>query len=175
MRIADEVCLQMHLLNLSFVLAVSQRADVEQTREIALKQLTGWAGIAAERIHRCLGLPADATGALEVLRLHPMVNPQEYVEMVPYGSTVTFKPSLAHADGAWISLCGPDETRPLQAIVRAVDPHLDVAISGGDAWTLRVTRNEHPAKEAGEVAVTRFSTGSNFAFTDRESLPIWPV
>lgn len=174
-RIADEVCLQMHLLNLSFVLAVSQRADVEQTREIALKQLTGWAGIAAERIHRCLGLPADATGALEVLRLHPMVNPQEYVEMVPYGSTVTFKPSLAHADGAWISLCGPDETRPLQAIVRAVDPHLDVAISGGDAWTLRVTRNEHPAKEAGEVAVTRFSTGSNFAFTDRESLPIWPV
>ena len=174
-RIADEVCLQMHLLNLSFVLAVSQRADVEHTREIALKQLTGWAGIAAERIHRCLGLPADASGALEVLRLHPILNPQEYVEMVAYGSTFTLKPSLAHKDGAWISLCGPDETRPLQAIVRAVDPHLDVAISGGETWTLRVTRNEHPAKEAGEVAVTRFSTGSNFVFTDRESLPIWPV
>src|SRR5262245_19866386 len=47
-RIADEVCLQMHLLNLSFVHAVRRRAtDDEQALEIATRQLVGIAGIAA--------------------------------------------------------------------------------------------------------------------------------
>ena len=31
-------------------------------------------------------------------------------------------PSPAREDGGWITFCGPDETRPLQAIVQAVDP-----------------------------------------------------
>ena len=53
-RIADEVCLQMHLLNLSFILAVGKRAgtNTELAKEICTKQLIGIAGIAAERIHR---------------------------------------------------------------------------------------------------------------------------
>ena len=61
-RIADEVCLQMHLLNLSFVIAVGKRAgtDTELANKICTKQLTGIAGIAAERIHRALGLPVGS-------------------------------------------------------------------------------------------------------------------
>ncbi len=53
-RIADEVCLQMHLLNLSFVMAVGKRAgaDTALAAKICKNQLTGIAGIAAERIHR---------------------------------------------------------------------------------------------------------------------------
>ncbi len=44
-RIADEVCLQMHLLYLSFVLAVQARAaDEKQVRDICTKQLIGIAG-----------------------------------------------------------------------------------------------------------------------------------
>ena len=55
-RMADEVCLQMHLLNLSFVLAVSARAaDEQQARVICTKQLIGLAGIAAERITERVG------------------------------------------------------------------------------------------------------------------------
>lgn len=176
-RIADEVCLQMHLLNLSFVLAVEQRAaDQEQLREICLKQLVGIAGIAAERIHRALGLPATAAGALAVLDLHPLLNPRAYVAAATTDGTLRVGPSDAHDDGAWIALCGPSSPSALQAVVRAVDPRLGVAITGSDrTWELRVVETAEAAPEAGEVAVTRFSTGASFAFEPRRSLPITPV
>ena len=63
-RIADEVCLQMHLLNLSFVLAVRNRAgdDAALARSICTRQLTGIAGVAAERIRRALNLTGDLDG-----------------------------------------------------------------------------------------------------------------
>ena len=63
-RIADEVCLQMHLLNLSFGIAVRARAedDTELATQIRTKQLIGIAGVAAERIQRALKLPNDIDG-----------------------------------------------------------------------------------------------------------------
>src|ERR1700756_4913300 len=49
-RIADEVCLQMHLLNLGFGIAVRARANSEQqTQAICRKQLIGIAGVGAQR------------------------------------------------------------------------------------------------------------------------------
>src|SRR5690348_15335497 len=74
-RMADEVCLQMHLLNLGFLRAVQARCDPVQAEEIATKQLVGIAGVAAERIRHALDLPADESGALRVLELHPLLNP----------------------------------------------------------------------------------------------------
>ncbi|GAA4128102.1 hypothetical protein GCM10022215_39250 [Nocardioides fonticola] len=176
-RIADEVCLQMHLLNLSFVLAVEARArDAQQMHEICTKQLVGVAGIAAERMRRALDLPADADGALAVLRLHPLLNPAAYVAADVAGGALTVTGGAAAEDGAWITLCGPDAPAPLRAIVRAVDPHLDVEVAGdGEAWTARIVVREQPAAEAGEVAVTRFSTGAAFAFEPRRSLPLTVV
>ncbi|HTW16379.1 MAG TPA: hypothetical protein VMF51_14685 [Nocardioides sp.] len=176
-RVADEVCLQMHLLNLSFVIAVEQRAaDQEQLRDICRKQLVGIAGIAAERIHRALGLPTDAAGARRVLELHPLLNPTAYVDASSADGVLRVAASPAHEDGAWVALCGPDATTPLQAVVRAVDPRLDVEVTGSDRdWSLRVVERAEPAPEAGEVAVTRFSTGASFAFEPRRSLPITPV
>lgn len=176
-RIADEVCLQMHLLNLSFVVAVEQRAaDVAQLREVCLKQLTGIAGIAAERIQRALRLPPDAAGALRTLELHPLLNPAAYVAASVADGVLRVGDSDAHADGSWIALCGPGSTGPLQAVVRAVDPRLDVEVTGSDRdWSLRVVEGAEPAPEAGEVAVTRFSTGASFVFEPRRSLPITPV
>ncbi|OXM60456.1 hypothetical protein [Amycolatopsis vastitatis] len=174
-RMADEVCLQMHLLNLGFVHAVGQRTDAEQARRLCVKQLTGIAGIAAERLHRALGLPGGVEGALRVLELHPLLNPAAYVRAT-VGDTVTVTASPAHEDGAWISLCGPDEVRPLQAIVRAVEPRLDVETTGdAKEWSARVVWRDEPAKEFDEVAVTRISTGSSFTFSPRRSLPITPV
>ncbi|NKQ56208.1 hypothetical protein HFP15_25350 [Amycolatopsis sp. K13G38] len=174
-RMADEVCLQMHLLNLGFVHAIRRRAEPEQAREMCVKQLTGIAGIAAERLHRALDLPGGPEGALRVLELHPLLNPAHYVHAAVF-DVLEVNPSPAHEDGAWISLCGPDERRPLQAIVRAVDPHLDVELDGGpQRWTATVVRRDQPAKEAGEVAVTRVSTGSGFTFQPRRSIPITPV
>ncbi|QKW36809.1 hypothetical protein HUT06_24570 [Actinomadura sp. NAK00032] len=176
-RIADEVCLQMHLLDRAFALAVAERADgAGALLRIRRKQLVGVAGIAAERLARALDLPRDEQGAARVLALHPLLNPAAYVDADIDGATVTVRPSAAHEDGAWISLCGPDWTDALQAVVRAVDPHLDVEVSGdGPGWRLAVVRRAEPAPEAGEVAVVRFSTGAGFAFEPRRPLPITPV
>jgi hypothetical protein len=171
-RIADEVCVQMHLLNLGFLIAVRARAESErQAADIATRQLVGIAGIAAERIHHAL-----VTDALETLRLHPLLNPAAYVDATFTDSSLSVAASPAHDDGGWITLCGPDSVRPLQAAVRAVDPHLDVEVTGtATEWTATVVRRDEPAPDAEEVAVTRFSRGVTFSFEPRRSLPITPV
>ncbi|CAB4750571.1 unannotated protein [freshwater metagenome] len=177
-RMADEVCLQMHLLNLSFVLAVRSRCESEeQAREICRKQLVGIAGIAAERLHRVLDLPRDRAAALRVLELHPLLNPAAYVEagVDPEAMHLHVRPCAAHDDGSWIALVGPGEVSALQAVVRAVDDRYDVDVVGSARdWTAVLVEGE-PVKEADEVAVTRFSTGSSFTFEPRRSLPITPV
>ena len=174
-RMADEVCLQMHLLNLSFVIAVGKRAgtDVELAKEICTKQLIGVAGIAAERIHRALELPGGIDGAMRTLRLHPMLNPAAYVDAEFGPDVVHVRRASAHEDGAWVSLVTPEEVRPLQAAVRAVDAHLDVEVAGDpEDWTARVVATETAAKEFSEVAVTKVSGGASWVFEDRKSLPL---
>jgi hypothetical protein len=174
-RIADEVCLQMHLLNLSFGIAVRARAgaDAEQARSICTKQLIGVAGVAADRIRRALSLSEDAAGALRVLELHPLLNPAKYVDADLTAGKLHVRPSPAHEDGSWISLCTPDAYVPLQAIVAAVDPKLDVQVEGTDnTWTASVIERSTPAKELSEVAVTKFSGGATFQFEPRRSLPL---
>jgi hypothetical protein len=172
-RIADEVCLQMHLLNLSFLRAIDRRTEADQYLDIATKQLVGLAGIAAGRIRAALDLPADEAGALRVLELHPLLNPAAYVTASVADGSVQVSPSPAHEDGSWISIVGPDRIAPLQAVVRAVDPYLDVEVTGSETdWIARVMRRAEPAPEAGEVAVTKFSTGAAFEFGHRKAIPI---
>ncbi|WP_030171347.1 hypothetical protein [Spirillospora albida] len=175
-RMADEVVLQNHLLNLSFQLAVRQRAgDDEATfHRVALRQLIGHAGVAAERLHRALGLGTAPEDAAYLIELHPLVNPRPYVELTRDAATITISPSLAHEDGGWLPLCTPDEPDALRAIVRAANPYLDVEVTGTpDTWTARVVETDTAAPESGEVAVTKFSKGAAFAFEPRRSLPLF--
>jgi hypothetical protein len=176
-RIADEVCLQMHLLNLSYGTAVRARAESDpQAQEICTKQLIGIAGVGAGRIHRALKLPGGIEGALRVLELHPLLNPAAYVDAEITSDAVHVHSSPAHDDGAWISLCSPKELRPLQAIVAAVDPHLGVELTGSDTdWTARVLHTDTPAKEFPEVSVAKVSRGATFEFAPRRSLPLTVV
>ncbi|GAA1510642.1 hypothetical protein [Nocardioides humi] len=180
-RIADEVCLQMHLLDRAFALAVAERTETtDDLLRIRRKQLVGVAGIGAERLARALGLDRrddPVTAATRLLAVHPLLNPAAYVDASADAAAVVVRPSAAHEDEAWVALCGPDWTAALQAIVRAVDPHLDVEVAAlpDDAWLASVVRRDQPAPEADEVAVTRFSTGATFAFQPRRSLPITPV
>jgi hypothetical protein len=175
-RIADEVCLQMHLLNLSFVHAVRQRCPDDQARAICLKQLVGIAGVAAERVRAALGPPSGRDSALRVLEMHPLLNPAAYVMASFADASVSVSRSPAYDDGAWIALCGPDSERPLQAIMRAVDARLDVEVAGtASDWTATVVERTEPAPDFEEVAVTRISTGASFEFEPRRSLPITPV
>jgi hypothetical protein len=177
-RVADEVCLQMHLLNLSFVLAVGKRAgtDIALAKKICGNQLTGIAGVAAARIHGALDLPGGIEGAIRTLELHPLFNPAAYVNADFGPDSVAVRRAPAHEDGAWVSLVGPSEKRALQAAVAAVDPHLDVEISGGETdWTARVVETDTAAEELPEVAVAKVSRGASWVFEDRKSLPLTVV
>ena len=152
-RIADEVCLQMHLLYLSFALAVGARADTAVAHSICTRQLIGIAGVAAERIHRALSLPGGIDGVAKVLELHPLLNPAAYVAADVSGGELRVRRSPAHDDRAWISLCTPGEVRPLQAIVAAIDPYLDVEVSGTETdWVARLIQRADAAVEFPEVA-----------------------
>lgn len=174
-RIADEVCLQMALLDNSFAIAVSARADAAKALSVRRKQLVGFAGLAAHRLVGAMGLPATPAGALRLLELHPIFNPAAYVS-ASFDGGVHVGASPADEDGAWISLCGPDWYAPLQAIVRALDPHFDVEVAAADdGWRATVVRRDQAAPEADEVKLAKFSTGTDFAFSPRKSLPLTPV
>ena len=177
-RIAEEVCLQMHLLNLSFGIAVRARAgdNAELATSICTKQLTGIAGVAAERILRALKLSADIDGLTEVLRLHPLLNPSGYVVAESAEGRLQVHPSPAHDDGAWISLCSPASPAPLQAIATAVDPYIAVRVQGTDTdWTAEFEKGDTAIKVSPEVEVTKFSLGATFEFQPRRSLPLTVV
>ena len=176
-RMADEVCLQMHLLNVSFALAVRKRtADAELALSINTRQLIGLAGLGAERIHRALGLPDGIEGAMRVLELHPLLNPAGYVVAEMEGNRLVVHASPAHDDRAWISLCSPESVQPLQAIATAVNPRLAVEVCGtATDWTAELLETDTPAAELPEVSVAKVSRGSSFQFEPRRSLPLTVV
>lgn len=174
-RIADEVCLQMHLLYLSFALAVRQRAGADNELAVSLctRQLIGVAGVGAERIHRALALPDGIEGVVRVFELHPLFNPAGYVAAETVGERLVVRRSPAHDDAAWISLCTPASVQPLQAIATAVDPHIQVRVSGAASdWAAELALTETPAAELPEVLVAKVSRGSTFQFKPRGSLPL---
>jgi hypothetical protein len=167
----------MHLLHLSFTLAVQQRAaDAQQTVEICTKQLTGLAGVAAVRIGKALNLPGGVAGVLRTMELHPVFNPAGYVDAEFADGRVVVHRSAAHDDGAWISLCSPGSLNALQAIATAVDPLVEVHLEGtATDWVLELSVGDAPRKEQSEVEVVKFSGGSTFAFEERKSLPLTVV
>jgi hypothetical protein len=173
-RMADEVCLQMHLLYLSFAVAVRARAgsDAALAASVGTRQLIGLAGLGAERIHRALSLPDGIDGVLRVFELHPLFNPLGYVNAETQARLHVHR-SPAHDDAAWISLCSPESVQPLQAIATAVDPHIHVHVSGDSTdWTVELSEIDTAATELPEVAIAKVSGGSTFEFQPRRSLPL---
>ncbi|WP_280277168.1 hypothetical protein [Nocardia wallacei] len=173
-RMADEVCLQQHLLTLGFLIAVRERGGADRAREIGRKQFTGIAGLTAERIRKALGLGDDLAALVQVLRLHPAWNPAAYVglEIAPDGDGVLVRLDRTGGgvtDGAWPALVEPDHLEPVDAMIRGVNPRFRSRVRAADDTTLtiEITTAAEPFKEASEVAVTRFSTGADFAFADR--------
>lgn len=182
-RIAEEVCLQQHLLALGFLIAVRKRVDEDKAREITRKQLTGIAGVTARRIRDALGLPNDLEGLATVLSLHPLLNPRQYVdrEIRFDGDQLQLRigrGGLVDSDGGWPTLLDADHLDALQALVRGVDPHFSVHVVDEDAAGLLVAveRSAEPAPECVEVAITKVSTGAAFAFGDRGiPLPLYVI
>jgi len=108
--------------------------------------------------------------------LHPLLNPVGYVTAEIVGDRLVVHRSPAHDDGACFSLCSPESVQPLQAIATAVDPHIQVRVSGTSTeWTAELAENDTAATELPEVSVAKVSRGSTFQFEPRRSLPLTMV
>ncbi|MFC9894843.1 hypothetical protein ACFVMC_14240 [Nocardia sp. NPDC127579] len=180
-RLADEVCLQHHLLTLGFLLAVRARTD--RAAEIGRKQFAGIAGITSERLRAALDL-GDGPGDLAtVLGVHPAWNPVAYtgIEVSHTADTVSLRlprSSGAITDGVWPSLVDAGHPAPLEAMVRGVNPraYLRAVEADRSGWTVEIAYAAEPFPEVAEVAITRFSKGAGFAFADRGTpLPLTVV
>lgn len=173
-RLADEVCLQHHLLTLGFMIAIRARLDPEAAIAVGRKQFAGIAGITSERLRTALKLDDSPSALAEVLRLHPAWNPLTYtgIDVSATEDTVRLRiptTSGATTDGAWPSMIDPDHLEPLDAMARGVNPRFVSRVADADAQglTVEIALAATPFREAGEVAITRFSTGAAFTFTDR--------
>ncbi|MDL9937858.1 hypothetical protein QSJ18_13980 [Gordonia sp. ABSL1-1] len=182
-RIAAEVALQHQLLSLGFLWSVRRFAESEeQVTDIFRKQLTGIAGLAADRLRQALDLPTDAAGLAGVIGLHPCFGPVEYTgvtAVVDGDEVVVTIPVVSDAvtDGGWLTVVDADHTEALQAVGTAVDDRWEVVASAtDDGLVARFRLGEKSRKESGEVAIARFSSGATFVFADRgPSIPITPV
>ena len=178
-RIADEVCLQMHLLNLSFVIAVGKRAktDVALAKTICTKQLIGIAGVAAERIHARAGVARRGRGRDAGARTASAVQPgglRDRRFRTRLRGMCAGRPPTRMAPGSRWS--GRRRTRRCRRSSRPSIRTCDVEISGTETdWTARVIETDTAAEELPEVAVAKFSRGASWVFEDRKSLPLTVV
>jgi hypothetical protein len=186
-RLAEEVALQHQLLALGFVMSVRGKSENEaQATEIFRKQLTGISGLTADRLRHCLGVEQDAESLAAVLRVHPILGPDQYVgaqvSVHESGENASVRLRLpgnsdAIADKGWIAYIDPEHLEPVLAMASAVHPTWSV-VSGhrdGDDLVIEIARGE-AIKESGEVAIARFSGGATFEFADRGiPLSITPV
>ena len=174
-RIAEEVCLQQHLLALSFVASARARLGAETAHELHRKQFVGIAGLTAQRLAAVLEVEPNLEGVAAVLRVHPAFNPVGYaatsIEVDGDLLTIRVDPNAPQiADGGWLSLLDDAHLEPLQAMLDGVDPYLHVSARDG---SFTVGRTDERHREFAEVALTKFSTGANFAFVDRgRALPL---
>ncbi len=69
--IAQEACVQAHLLVLSFQAAIAARYGTDAATDVCRRQFTGAAGLVAGRLVRAFGLQPGADGLARLLSLHP--------------------------------------------------------------------------------------------------------
>ena len=165
----EEACLQGHLLAISFMAAVEDRYGTEKAVDAGSRQLTGVAGVAADRLRRAYGLGSDVADVATVFALHPAFRPAAYVswQVVVDGDVVRLELGdcpARHETGleTWMGLLADGHDRALSAIAAAVDPHWHVTADGPCRWV--VQRGTDAADELGEVTLAKFSTGMAFGF-----------
>ena len=172
-----ETAVQAHLLVMSFGFAIQRRHGIDDARRIVAKQMAGIAGISSERLHDAMGLDGSQSALAQVLELHPLLKPRDYVaaRIERSADGEGLRVALADCDALhepfinWIKLLADGHDDGLRTLVQGVDLHYDIErVRPGDgevaAW--RVVRRDEPARESRLVALTRFSSGATFEFAE---------
>jgi hypothetical protein len=179
--IADEVCLQGHLLSRAYLLEVAERASGTEAAAMGAKQLTGIAGVTTKRLAAVLGAAPDLDGIAAVLAVHPMLLPRAYVDLrldwSPGGGALTVSlgpcPATAEDDGlTWPAILAGGDDAGLAAAVQCLAPlarverigRLDGAVA---SWRIWIDPGGEPVSQPDEVTLTEFSTGVDFHFERR--------
>jgi hypothetical protein len=181
-RVAEEFCVQGHLLVRAFLLSIAARWGEEDAREIAAAQWAGIAGLAAERLRAALGIEGDDAAAIaKVFQVHPSFFPRAYADFhvaLDGGEVRCWLDdcdALAEGDAfSWFALLGDRPPRALDAIVRVVNPRArcrPIEVPGARvAWSVEIDPGAAPAPEPTEVKLTKYSKGASFVFVPRRPL-----
>jgi hypothetical protein len=178
-RVADEFCLQGHLLVRAFMLTIAERWGEAAAQEIAAHQWVGIAGVAAERVRAAMRVEdAGLDAVAKLFQLHPAFHPRAYVDLHVARDADVVRcwigdcPAFDEGDAwSWLALPAGARHRALDAIARVADPHARTqpcTVPGARvAWTVTVDPAAEPLPEPPEVMVTRLSRGSSFRFVSR--------
>jgi hypothetical protein len=175
--LAHEVAVQSHLLVMSFLFAIERRHGRDAAAEVGRRQLTGIAGLTSERLRDALGLDTSMAAVAQVLALHPLLSPRDWVAATVTADesgdevriAVSSCPALDEEHLNWIQLLVDGHDEALDAAVQGVDLHYAVERvepREGERATWRVVRNDDAARESQYVRLTRFSTGADFHFSE---------
>jgi hypothetical protein len=180
-RIAEEFCLQGHLLVRSFMTAIAERWDEAAAREIAAQQFIGSAGVAAERVGAAMHIAGNDLDAIaKLFQIHPAFYPRAYVDLHVARDRDAVRcwigdgPAFREGDAySWFALLADsDAPHPaLAAIVRTVNPRArcrTVAVPGARvAWSIAIDPTAEPAPELPAVGLAKLSKGATFRFVPR--------
>lgn len=175
--LAHEVGVQSHLLVMSFLFAIERRHGPEAATEVGRQQLSGIAGLTSERLRDALGLDRSLAAVAQVLELHPLLQPRSYVDaQVRLDAdadllrlSVSPCPATEEPRLNWLRLLVDGHDEALAVLVQGVDLHFGIErdeAGPGELAAWRVVRHDEPVRESRLVALTRFSTGASFAFSE---------
>lgn len=187
--IAQEACVQAHLLVASFVMAVARRHGDPVAATLCGRQAVGVAGTVARRLVRAFGLDPDPAGLARLLALHPAFLPAGYVDWqvtrIPAAAEGTGEvvrctlgggPALEEPSGlpggglVWPRLLADDPevaVAVIASVARALEPRAEVRCvdpGGGAVAAWEVCVGDQPHDEDPDVTLTRFSSGADFVF-----------
>jgi hypothetical protein len=174
--LVDEIALQQHLLAIAGLASIAGRFGSDAARDIGRHQLTGAAGVTAERLHAALELGAGLADLAVLFGVHPLLRPTGYVAVEITVADDELRLDLADCPAlheapqlSWPELLLLDEPTPLDVIAQAVDATLRVEPVDprpGAVAAFVVRGGAAPARRHPDVEFARFSTGADFAFTD---------
>jgi hypothetical protein len=175
--LAHEVAVQTHLLAMSLLAAVERRDGRDAAVVFGRAYAIGSVGLTAERLRSAFGLDDSLAAVAQVLEWHPLLQPRSYVRAAvaldPSTDALELElaacPAIAEPELLnWQQLLLDDDQRILDALVQGVDAHYrcERVATAGAAARWRVVRDDVAHPEAREVALTRFSTGATFRFSE---------